>query len=123
VTCYTTVHFPQNVKSKGNVSFYQPWYHSCTAIAVMNAQLQSASDEPDGKFSNSFLIGFNAYQFIFEFGVITAVGASHIHSRIVTSPTHVEEFINVLAESFGEYMNKYGPSKEPNKPASLLLLK
>ncbi len=66
----------------------------------------------DAKFSNCFQIGFNAYEFIFEFGVITADGACHTHSRIVTSPAHAEEFMNLLTESFAEHMKKYRSSSK-----------
>ncbi len=63
---------------------------------------------PDGKFSNSFVIGFNAYEFIFDFGMITATGASHIHSRVVTSPADAQEFVELLAKSIGEHQKIYG---------------
>ncbi len=66
---------------------------------------------PEGNFSNSFLIGFNAYEFIFEFGMTTSTGTSHIHSRIIISPADAQEFVELLAKSIGEHMKIYGAPK------------
>lgn len=67
--------------------------------------------EPEGKFTNSFLIGENAYLFIFEFGLRTEDGTSCSHSRIVTSPADAEEFKTLLSESLAQHVEKYGPIK------------
>ena len=76
----------------------------------MDALQRPERDELGGKFSNLFLVGFNAYVFIFDFGMITAERGGHVHSRIVASAADAQEFVNVLAESVGEHMKRFGPT-------------
>jgi len=78
------------------------------SIAAMDAMRKPERDEPEGKFSNSFLVGFNAYVFVFDFGMVTAEGGRSVHSRVVASAADAQEFSRALAESLGEHRKTFG---------------
>jgi len=69
-------------------------------------------DGPNPSFSNSFLVGFNAYVFIVEFGMKTAAGETQVHSRVATSPADAQELSNLLAESLRDHAKRFGPVKK-----------
>ncbi len=66
------------------------------------------SDEPDERFSNSFLIGFNGYIFILDFGIVDYNGDRHVHSRIVVNPADAKEFSQLLDRALGQHTSRYG---------------
>ena len=70
-----------------------------------------------GKYSNSFSIGFNGYMFIFDFGLMSAGGDGHIHSRVIVNPADAEEFSQLLAKSVLEHMARYGSTKKEDEAA------
>lgn len=72
----------------------------------------SKGDDLDGKFSDSFRIGFNAYVFVFDFGMNLATENTRTHTKIVTSAAAAKEFCDMLGESLREYASRYGPLKK-----------
>lgn len=85
--------------------------HSIRAMAPL---IENESNEPDGKFSNSFLIGFNGYVFILEFGMTDSKGSSRIHSRVVINPADAEEFSHLLGAAVNQHAKTYGPIRREN---------
>ena len=75
----------------------------------------SKPPEDDGlesRYSNSLRIGFNAYEFIFDFGQHHPPEKEHMHTRIVTSPSCAEAFSELLQESLETHERKYGQRRE-----------
>ena len=76
-----------------------------------------ADEEPlESRYSNCFRIGFNAYEFIFDFGQCHSPEKEHMHTRIVTSPTYAEEFSELLQESVGEHASRYRSPEGGEEP-------
>jgi Protein of unknown function (DUF3467) len=73
------------------------------------------SEQVNRLFSNSFLIGFNAYVFIMDFGVLNAGGEIQVHSRIVTSPADAQELSRLLQECLCEHLKEFGRIKKETK--------
>jgi hypothetical protein len=74
---------------------------------------------PEARYANSFNIGHNAYEFVFEFGQLYETeDMPRIHTRIVTSPAYAREFLNILqqalAEHEGSMITEAGPKEGQN---------
>jgi Protein of unknown function (DUF3467) len=82
--------------------------------AVMQRPAQSEEDKPEGRYSNIFWIGYNAYEFIVDFGQCHPPDQEHMHTRIVTSPSSARGFSELLQNSLAEHGRKYS-SKWPEK--------
>jgi len=67
------------------------------------------SGEPDGKLSDAFSIGFNAYIFIFDFGLRSSEGNARMHTKVVASPASAKEFCDLLSQSLNQYVERHGP--------------
>jgi hypothetical protein len=73
------------------------------------AHQQAASDK-QGRYSNFFKIGYNAYEFLLDFG--QSFGDEHadiLHTRIITSPTYAKALSELLLESLQQYEQAHGP--------------
>lgn len=64
-------------------------------------------DAAEARYSNIFRIGYNAYEFIFDFGQCHPPGKEHMHTRIVTSPSSARDLSELLQDSLGEHEQKY----------------
>ena len=75
-------------------------------------------DAPEGKYANYLEVGYNAFEFIFDFGQLyTAGGQPKIHTRIVTSPVYAKAFLETLGNTLGQYERGFGAiRKEEQKP-------
>lgn len=80
----------------------------------MQKPLQPEGDEPEARYSNIFRIGYNAYEFVFDFGQFHPPGKEHMHTRIVSSPSSARELSELLQGSLGAHEQKYssGRTKE-----------
>ena len=74
----------------------------------------SDDEEIESRYTNCFRIGFNAYEFVFDFGQGHPPGAEHMHTRIVTSPNVAATFSKLLQDSLDERESKYG-TQEGNR--------
>jgi hypothetical protein len=63
----------------------------------------------EGRYSNYFKIGHNAFEFIFDFGQSYDDNRSieNIHSRIVTSPAYAKDFLVLLSHAIEQYENEH----------------
>ena len=76
------------------------------------------SDEPkecqdanplEGRYANYFEIGYNAFEFIFDFGQRYSEGGNaKTHMRIVTSPVYAKAFLETLRDSVSKYEQLFG---------------
>ena len=59
---------------------------------------------PEGKYSNFFKVGHNAYEIVLEFGQLyQGEDAPRVHSRVITSPAYVRELIAMLLRTLQDY--------------------
>ena len=67
-------------------------------------------DRPEGRYANSFTVGHNAFEFVFDFGQFYPEGErGRVHTRIVTSPRYAKAFLETLRESIARYQENFGP--------------
>jgi len=58
-------------------------------------------------YSNHFRIGFNATEFVVDFGR-NFDGEEHFYQRIITGPIHAKALSRLLRESLRSYEEKFG---------------
>jgi len=72
----------------------------------------SASDKRrrlEAKYANHFAVGYNAYEFIFDFGQDYSENEeAELSVRVVTSPFYAKEFLKTLQKSVEQYEKSYG---------------
>lgn len=72
----------------------------------------SPGGDPEGRYANYFRIGFNAYEFVIDFGQEYAPGSERIHTRIVTSAPLARNLSETLEKSLRDFDSRFGPAKE-----------
>lgn len=73
------------------------------------------ASETEGRYSNYFKVGYNAFEFLLEFGQMYVESKGEaIHSRIITTPSYAKALAELLAVSLAEYERQFGsiPSRE-----------
>jgi hypothetical protein len=69
----------------------------------------AGTNTQQGQYSNYFKVGYNAAEFVMDFGQYYAGNdAENIHTRIVTAPVYVKALIEVLQNALAAYQEKYG---------------
>jgi hypothetical protein len=85
------------------------WNSGCIAGEPAMAEQPGKSEaEPEGRYANSFRVGFNAYEFVIDFGQEYPPDAERIHTRIVTSTPLARNLSETLERSLREYDSKFG---------------
>ncbi|WP_140628250.1 DUF3467 domain-containing protein [Methylibium rhizosphaerae] len=66
-------------------------------------------------YANQFEVGFNAFEFLFDFAQDYADGNSGAatHTRIVTAPAYAKVFLDLLDRSIGNYEAQFGAITTP----------
>jgi len=63
----------------------------------------------EGKYTNYFAIGYNAHEFIFDFGQnYSENDQAELHTRIITCPTYANALFDLLHKSIAEYEEAHG---------------
>jgi hypothetical protein len=68
---------------------------------------------PEARYANSFRVGFNAYEFVVDFGQEYPSSPEQIHTRIVTSPALARDLRDVLDTSLHSHEQRHGISEPP----------
>ncbi|MCP4341203.1 MAG: DUF3467 domain-containing protein [Desulfobulbaceae bacterium] len=69
----------------------------------------SKGDELQAFYANSFRVGYNAYEFVLDFGqFFPENGEEQYHARIITNPNYVESLLGILKEAIEQYQKKHG---------------
>ena len=64
----------------------------------------------EGKYANHLAVGYNAYEFIFDFGQsYSENNHAELYTRIITCPAHAKELLKILKESVAQYEKEFGP--------------
>jgi hypothetical protein len=62
-------------------------------------------------YANQFEVGYNAFEFRFDFSQHGGGDNAHsgaVHARVVTVPAYAKVFLGLLDRSIGEYEAQYG---------------
>jgi hypothetical protein len=63
----------------------------------------------EGKYANYFAVGYNAHEFIFDFGQnYSENDQAELHTRIITSPTYAQALFELLHQSIAEFEKAHG---------------
>jgi hypothetical protein len=63
----------------------------------------------EGKYANYFAVGYNAHEFIFDFGQnYSENDQAELHTRIITSPAYAKALFELLHQSIAEYKKAHG---------------
>lgn len=66
-------------------------------------------------YANQFEIGFNAFEFLFDFGQVYDEDATEAHWRVVTAPAYAKVFRALLDKSISEYEEAFGIIPDPQE--------
>jgi hypothetical protein len=67
------------------------------------------ADEIEGRYANSFNIGFNDLEFLIEIGQhYSEGGPARVHTRIITSPAYAKSFSELLHDAVERYERQFG---------------
>lgn len=70
-------------------------------------------DEQEGRYSNSFKVGFNPFEFILDFGqAYEGVSGELHHTRLITGPAYAKALAHLLLDSLADYEQTYGTIPE-----------
>ncbi len=62
----------------------------------------------EGKYANYFKVGYNAFEFILDFGQFYSEGKEpKMHTRIILSPVYAKALLEMLRESVDGYEHSF----------------
>ncbi len=63
----------------------------------------------EGRYANHLKVGINATEFVLDFGQYYADdGAARFHTRIVSTPAHLQAFVALLQQCLLDYEQEHG---------------
>lgn len=63
----------------------------------------------EGRYANYFKIGYNAFEFLLDFGQWHPEDAAErLHTRIITGPMYVKTFLRLLGDAVRHYETTFG---------------
>jgi hypothetical protein len=66
----------------------------------------------EGKYANYFKVGYNAFEFLFDFGQqYSETEEGKLYTRIVTSPCYAKSLLKTLRDSIEQYEKNFGSIK------------
>jgi len=88
---------------------------------ISDSAVPQQARDAEGRYSNFFKIGYNAFEFLLDFGqVYQEGGADSVHTRIVTTPRYAKALSELLIETLADYVKTYGqiPNVLDEEPAT-----
>ena len=74
-----------------------------------NKDVSRKDKKLEGKYANYFAVGYNAHEFIFDFGQSYSENdQAELHTRIITGPTYAQALFELLHKSIAEYEDAHG---------------
>ncbi len=74
----------------------------------------------EGRYSNYFKIGHNAFEFVLDFGQFYPEnGDAQLHTRIITSPTYAKSLLDTLRETIRQYKQTFGAIRKEDEKGIL----
>jgi hypothetical protein len=63
----------------------------------------------EGRYANNFAVGYNACEFIFDFGQrFTENDQAELQTRIITNPVYAKAFLKTLQDTLETFETTYG---------------
>lgn len=84
-------------------------------ILATKKQQGAAQDSniPEGHYANYFEIGYNAFEFVLDFGQhYDAEKKPRLHTRIILSPQYAKSLSDLLKQSIEAYEEEFGKKPE-----------
>jgi len=70
---------------------------------------EGSSAQLEGKYSNYFTVGHNAFEFLLDFGQCCPEDEEgHFHTRIIASPSCAKALFELFRESIDRYESTFG---------------
>lgn len=67
------------------------------------------TEQLEGRYANYFKIGYNAFEFLLDFGQLYPEGKeAGLHTRIITNPIYAKVLLELLRESLDRYEQTFG---------------
>ena len=79
-------------------------------------RIEDRAPAREGKYTNCFQIGHNAFEFLLEFGQSYADQTEFMHTRLVTSPLFAARLSQLLTEALSQYQARFGPISFEGEP-------
>ena len=71
----------------------------------------------EGTYANSFVITNSASEFIMDFGrILPGLPDARIYSRVICTPQHAKQFLNLLQKNIESFESQYGEIKVQGVP-------
>jgi hypothetical protein len=68
----------------------------------------------EARYANHFEIGFSAHEFVLDCGQFYEEHKEpRLHTRLVTGPAYVKEFLSLLKQAVTDYEREHGPIARP----------
>jgi hypothetical protein len=74
--------------------------------------------EGEGRYANYFKVGYNAFEFLLDFGQFYSEGqGARFHTRIITNPMYAKSLLELLRQALEQYEQAFGsiPCREPDE--------
>ncbi len=66
----------------------------------------------EGVYSNFFMISYSQSEFILDFGrIVPGLPDAKVYSRVMTTPQHVKNFMNILKKNIDMFEKQHGEIK------------
>jgi hypothetical protein len=80
---------------------------------VDNGDDRVAPAPVEGHYANYFKVGYNAFEFVIDFGQLYPAGQAgdknaQFHTRIITVPVYARALVETLQESIEQYAQGFG---------------
>ena len=71
----------------------------------------------EGVYANFFMVVHNQSEYVMDFGrIVPGVPDVKIYSRVMTTPQHAKQLLNVLKQNIEQYEKQFGEIKLINDP-------
>jgi hypothetical protein len=78
-------------------------------VARRNKHEDAGARELEGRYANYFKVGYNAFEFVIDFGQHYTEGkGAQLHTRIVTGPGYAKELLHFLQDCIDRYESDFG---------------
>lgn len=78
----------------------------------MNPKSQAKGDNSiqlEGRYANYFKVGYNALEFLIDFGQFySGTRTPTLHTRVMTNPSYAKLLLETLQKSIAEYEARFG---------------
>lgn len=79
------------------------------AVSDENTEDESGAQHLEGRYANHFRIGYNAFEFVIDFGQFyEGHKEASNYTRIITSPVYAKELLMLLDDTVNDYEKDFG---------------